>query len=82
MPNLEQYPFRTAITVEGKTYIEVSELKEILDNLERLGPVLKQVADASSQIRNVFAGEKSKTDNLIVELKEAEGNLKGTLGEL
>lgn len=63
--------------VDGKTYIEVSELKEILDNLERLGPALQQVADATAQIKRVFSDSKPEVDNLLVELKEAAGNPEG-----
>ena len=70
--NIKGYPFRTARVIDGKTFIEI----------ERLSPVLKQVADSTTRIRDAFADGKSKTDNLLVELKEAEGNLKGTLGEL
>lgn len=79
--NIKGYPFRTARVVDGKTFIEIEELEEILTNLEKLSPVLKQVADSTTRIRDAFADGKSKTDNLLVELKDAEGNLKGTLGE-
>ena len=81
MPNLAQYPFRTSRVFDGKTYIEVSELNEILENLQKLGPTFQQIADASEKLKSVFAAEKAQTKNLLVELKETEGNLKESLGE-
>lgn len=75
MPDLTKYPFRTAKVIDGKTYIAVEELNEILNNLAELGPVFKQVADATGQLKQVF-GDARKNTNLIVEdLKRAEGKL-------
>lgn len=76
MQVLAQYPFRTSRTIDGKTYIELSEVNEILENIRKLGPAFQQVADASEKIKNIFADSKAKTDNLLVELQEASGNLK------
>ena len=75
MPDLNKYPFRTARTIDGKTYISVEELNEILNNLERLGPTFKQIADATSQMKQVF-GDTRKTVNLLTEeLRGAEGKV-------
>lgn len=81
MPKLEQYPFQSAISVNGKTYIALEEVNEMLDNLQKLGPTFQQIADATSRLKSVFADSKNETNNLLVELKEAEGNLKESLGE-
>lgn len=80
--NINGYPFRTARVIDGKTYIQVDELQEILANLEKLGPVLKQVADATTQIKNAFTDGKSKTDNLLVELQKTEETTRKSLGDL
>lgn len=80
--NIDGYPFKTARIIEGKTYIQVDELKEILSSLEKLGPVLKQVADATKQIKDAFSDGKEKTDNLLVELQKTEENARKSLGDL
>ena len=80
--NIDGYPFKTARTIEGKTYIQVDELKEILSSLEKLGPVLKQVADATKQIKDAFSDGKEKTDNLLVELQKTEENARKSLGDI
>lgn len=75
MPNLVNYPFRTAKVIDGKTYIEVTELNEILENLPKLGPAFQQVADAAQKLERVF-GDTRKTANLLVEeMDKARGNL-------
>lgn len=76
MFSFSQYPFRTSRTIDGKTYIEVSELNEILDNLKELGPTLQQAADAAEKLRSAFAVEKPAADNLLLELQNAAGKLK------
>lgn len=76
MQLLTQYPFKTSIRIEGKTYIELSEVNEILENIGKLGPAFQQVADASEKIRNVFSDSRPKVDNLLVELQEAAGTSK------
>ena len=76
MQALAQYPFRTSRTIDGKTYIEVSEVNEILENIQKLGPAFQQVADASEKLRNIFADEKKTAEKLLVELKNAEGTIR------
>ena len=75
MPNLANYPFKTAKVIDGKTYIEVSELNEILDNLQKLGPTFKQIADATQQLKNVFGDARRSTDLLVEEANRAAGIL-------
>lgn len=76
MQVLAQYPFRTSRTIDGKTYIELTEVNEILENIQKLGPAFQQVADASEKIKKIFSDEKKATDNLLVEMQNAAGNLK------
>ena len=74
MPNLSNYPFKSAKTIDGKTYISLEEVNEMLDNLQNMGPIFKQIADATSQMKKVFGDTKNKADNLLVELqKETKG---------
>ena len=80
MPNLSNYPFRTAKTVDGQTYISVDELNEILDSLEKLGPTLQQVAAATSQLKQVFGQVNQDSKNLLVELNEAQRKVKDISG--
>ena len=81
MQALAQYPFRTSRTIDGKTYIEVSEVNEILENIQKLGPAFQQVADASEKLRNIFADEKidkisyrTKPDYIIFKEHDCEYN--------
>ena len=80
MPNLSNYPFRTAKTIDGQTYISVDELNEILDSLEKLGPTLQQVAAATSQLKQVFGQVNQDSKNLLVELNEAQRKVKDISG--
>ena len=80
MADLSKYPFRTAIVVNGKTYIEVAELNEILDSLEKLGPTLQQVADATTQLKQVFGQVNQDSKNLLVELKQAQQKVQDISG--
>lgn len=81
MPNLTNYPFRTAKTIDGETYISVKELNEILENLERLGPTFREVADATEKLKTVFGNAKKTSDNLLVELQRIDSQNKVSLGE-
>lgn len=69
MPNLQNYPFKTAKVIDGKTYIAIEELNEILDNLQKLGPTFQQIADATQQLKTVFGNARKTTDNLLVEIQ-------------
>lgn len=80
MPNLSNYPFRTAKIIDGQTYISVEELNEILDSLEKLGPTLQQVAAATSQLKQVFGQVNQDSKNLLVELNEAQRKVKDISG--
>lgn len=80
MADLSKYPFRTAIVVNDKTYIEVAELNEILDSLEKLGPTLQQVADATTQLKQVFGQVNQDSKNLLVELKQAQQKVQDISG--
>jgi uncharacterized phage infection (PIP) family protein YhgE len=82
MQVLAQYPFRTSRTIDGKTYIELTEVNEILENIQKLGPAFQQIADATEKLKTVFADTKTQTDNLLVEAKEAAGNLKEIQGSI
>ena len=75
MLNLSNYPFQTARVIDGKTYIAVEELNEILDNLENLGPTFKQIADVTAQMKQVFGDTRKNVNLLTEELRRAEGNL-------
>lgn len=74
MPNLSNYPFRTAKVIDGKTYVAVEELNEILDNLQELGPVFKQIADATKIVKAAFTSADKTTNLLVEEMKGLEGN--------
>ena len=67
-PSIQQYPFKTLRTIDGKQYVEVSEVNEMLDNLEKVGPALQQAAEAAKQLRDAFSGAKKETSNLLLEL--------------
>lgn len=67
-PSIQQYPFKTLRTIDGKQYVEISEVNEMLDNLEKVGPVLQQAAEAAKQLRDAFSGAKKETSNLLLEL--------------
>jgi hypothetical protein len=72
MPNLSNYPFRTARVIDGKTYIQLEELNEILENLEKLGPTFRQIADATKDLKAVFGNARRTTDNLLVEIQKEQ----------
>lgn len=74
-PSLQSYPFKTLKHIDGKDYIELSEVNEMLDNLEKVGPALQQAAEAARQLRDAFSGARRETDNLLVELNKAKGNV-------
>jgi len=75
MPNLSSYPFKTARVIDGKTYITVEELNEILDNIQKLGPTFAQIAASMKDVRAAFVAA-DKTSNLIVEeMKGLEGKV-------
>lgn len=73
-PSIREYPFKTLKTIDGKQYIELSEVNEMLDDLEKVGPALQQAADAAKQLRDLFPGVRKDTNNLLVELQKASGN--------
>lgn len=79
MPNLQNYPFRTAKVIDGKTYITVEELNEILENLQKLGPTFQQIADATKQLKDVFGNARRTTDNLLVEIQREAKETPGVL---
>lgn len=81
MPNLNNYPFKSTKIIDGKTYISVDELNEILDNLERLGPTFKEIADATQQLKSVFGNAKKTSDNLLVEMQNIQRNAEVSLGD-
>lgn len=76
MQLLAQYPFRTSRTIDGKTYIELTEVNEILENIQKLGPAFQQVADATEKLKKAFTTTKPAVDNLLVEVQNAAGNFK------
>ena len=82
MPNLANYPFRTAKVVDGKTYIAVEELNEILDNLQKLGPTFEQIAKATKDLKSVFGDARKTTDNLLLEAQKIERSTKLSQGEI
>lgn len=73
---LKGYPFRTIRKIDGEDYIKVSELNEILDNLEKLGPVFAQIASASEQLRKTFQETTREEKNLLVEAQKFQEELK------
>lgn len=67
-PSIQQYPFKTLKVIDGKQYVEISEVNEMLDNLEKVGPALQQAAEAAKQLRDAFSGARKETSKLLLEL--------------
>ncbi len=80
--NLGNYPFRTAKVIDGKTYIAVEELNEILENLKELGPTFEKIANATKELKQVFGDAKPKVSNLLVETQKIQGDLEKSQGSI
>ena len=61
------YAFKTSREIDGEVYVKLSEVEEVLENLDKLGPTFQQVADAAERLKKAFAGSSAQANNLLLD---------------